>query len=116
MVEAPMTPIDGSNDSRPSRWRCSVRRLAALHSRRRYAAARRKGLTYVRDELVRRLLPGELLAADDHSLRLVDGTVFLAPFGMVLPAFAPGTALRVEYTIIDGQAVLRTIPERLRGG
>ena len=57
----------------------------------------------MRDELVRRVLPGELLAADDHSLRLVDG--------MVLPVFTPGAALRVEYTIIEGRAVLRTIPE-----
>ena len=70
----------------------------------------------MRDELVRRVVLGELLAADDHSLRLVDGTVFLAPPGMVLPVFTPGTALRVEYTIMGGQAVLRTIPERMPGG
>jgi hypothetical protein len=67
------------------------------------------------DELVRRILPGELIAADEHSLRLVDGTVFRALPGMTLPPFAPGTALRVEYTVIDGQAILKTVPERLPG-
>jgi hypothetical protein len=70
---------------------------------------------FLPDELVRRILPGELLAADDRSLRLVDGTVFRAPPGMILPLFSPGTALRVEYTVIGGQAFLRTIPERLPG-
>jgi hypothetical protein len=39
----------------------------------------------VPDELVRRILPGELIAADEQSLRLVDGTVFRAPPGMTLP-------------------------------
>lgn len=65
------------------------------------------------DELVRRVLPGELLHADDHSLRLVDGTMFLAPPGMTLPAFAPDAPLRIEYTVIDGQAILRRVPELL---
>jgi hypothetical protein len=66
------------------------------------------------DELVRRVLPGELLHADDHSLRLVDGTVFLAPPGMILPTFPPDASLRIEYTVIDGQAILRRVPELLR--
>jgi hypothetical protein len=65
------------------------------------------------DELVRRVLPGELLHADDRSLRLVDGTVFLAPPGMTLPAFASDVALRIEYTVIGGQAILRRVPEVL---
>jgi hypothetical protein len=65
------------------------------------------------DELVRRVLPGELLHADDHSLRLVDGTVFLAPPGMTLPAFAPHVALRIEYMVIGGQAILQSMPEVL---
>ena len=68
------------------------------------------------DELVRRILPGELIAADEHSLRLVDGTVFRAPPGMILPLFSPGTALRIEYTVIGGQGFLRTVPERIPGG
>ena len=64
---------------------------------------------------MRRTLPGELIAADEQSLRLVDGTVFRAAPGMTLPPFAPGTALRVEYTAIGGQAILKTVPERLPG-
>jgi hypothetical protein len=66
------------------------------------------------DELVRRILPGELIAADEHSLRLVDGTVFRAPPGMV-PPFSPDTALRIAYTVIGGQGFLRTVPERIPG-
>jgi hypothetical protein len=62
---------------------------------------------------MRRVLPGELLAADEHSLRLVDGTVFLAPPDMILPAVPSDAALRVEYTLINGQAILRRIPERV---
>ncbi len=34
---------------------------------------------------------------------------------MTLRPFAPGTALRVEYTVIDGQAILKTVPERPPG-
>ena len=67
------------------------------------------------DELVRRILPGELIAADEHSLKLVDGTVFRAPPGMTLPPFAAGTPLRIEYTVIGGQAILKTVPELLPG-
>jgi hypothetical protein len=66
------------------------------------------------DEFVRRVRPGELLHADDHSLRLVDGTVFRAPPGMILPTFPPEAPLRIEYTVIDGQAILRRVPELLR--
>jgi hypothetical protein len=65
------------------------------------------------DELVRRVLPGELLHADDHSLRLVDGTVFLAPPGMSLPVFPLHASLRIEYTVINGQTILRRVPELL---
>lgn len=64
---------------------------------------------------MRRILPGELIAADEHSLKLVDGTVFRAPAGMTLPPFAPGTALRIEYSVIGEQAILKTVPERLPG-
>ncbi len=71
---------------------------------------------FLPDELVRRTLPGELIAADEHSLRLVDGSVFHALPGMTLPPFSPGTALRIEYTVSGGQAFLRTVPEQLPGG
>ncbi len=39
--------------------------------------------------------------------------MFLAPPGMTLPAFAPDAPLRIEYTVIDGQAILRRVPELL---
>jgi hypothetical protein len=40
--------------------------------------------------------------------------VFLAPPGMILPTFPPEAPLRIEYTVIDGQAILRRVPELLR--
>lgn len=66
-----------------------------------------------RDWLARRVVPGELFSADAHSLKLVDGSTFLAPPGMILPAYAPGTALRVEYVMIGRRAILRSVPQPL---
>jgi hypothetical protein len=87
--------------------------LAALQCLGTLRSSRPERDLILPDELVRRVLPGELLHADDHSLRLVDGTVFLAPPGMTLPAFAPDVPLRIEYTVIAGQAILRRVPELL---
>ncbi|HET9924686.1 MAG TPA: hypothetical protein VFS98_11265 [Methylomirabilota bacterium] len=57
------------------------------------------------------LMVGAVLYADEETILLTDGTSFVAPAWMHLPAFHPSTTLVIEYEILEGRNVLIRVPE-----
>ncbi len=60
------------------------------------------------------LMVGAVLFANEDTLLLTDGTLFVAPAGMHLPVFPAGSVLVIEYKIIEGRNVLTHVPEPRR--
>ena len=56
------------------------------------------------------LMVGAVRFANADFLLLTDRTLFEAPDGMVLPAFAAGSTVVVEYDIVDGRNILTHVP------
>ncbi len=57
------------------------------------------------------LMVGSVLYANEETILLTDGTLFVAPAGMHLPPFRNGTTLVIEYEVIEGLNVLTHVPE-----
>jgi len=57
------------------------------------------------------LMVGSVLYANEETILLTDGTLFVAPAGMHLPPFGNGTTLVIEYEVIEGLNVLTHVPE-----
>ena len=57
------------------------------------------------------LMVGAVLYANEETILLTDGTLFLAPAGMRLPNYPAGTSLVIEYEVLDGRNVLAHVPE-----
>jgi hypothetical protein len=56
------------------------------------------------------LTVGEVLFANEDTILISDGTLFLIPAGMRLLTIA-GTTLVIEYEILKGRNVLAHVPE-----
>lgn len=57
------------------------------------------------------LMVGEVLFANEETILISDGTLFLIPAGMRLPHYSGGTTLVSEYEILTGRNVLAHVPE-----
>ena len=49
--------------------------------------------------------------ANEETILISDGTLFLVPAGMRLPHYPAGTTLVIEYEILKGRNVLAHVPE-----
>jgi len=57
------------------------------------------------------LMVGAVVFANEETILISDGTLFLVPAGMRLPHFPAGTTLVIEYEILKGRNVLAHVPE-----
>jgi hypothetical protein len=57
-----------------------------------------------------RLMLGAVLFANEDTLLLTDRSLFVAPAGMHLPVYPPGSTVVVEYEILEERNVLRSVP------
>jgi hypothetical protein len=57
------------------------------------------------------LMVGAVVFANEETILMSDGTLFLVPAGMRLPHYPAGTTLVIEYEILKGRNVLAHVPE-----
>jgi hypothetical protein len=60
---------------------------------------------------VHHFMVGAVVFADEETILMADGTLFLAPAGMRLPHCRAGATLVIEYEILKGRNVLAHVPE-----